>query len=347
MPAFEVFICNQAGLKAIQSLNQLTIAEAYMLGDLNIEGDLIKAISFQEVLSDNNLWIKTWRRVKPMLIGRKKCNPDWIAKHYDSNNLQLLAADFDYNTYTPGHYENDEASLENGAERKLACAFESLNLKAGDSVLDIGCCGWGGFLRYAARRHVRITGITLSRNQKEYTDSLIKENQFNAQVLYHDFFSYKPSEKYDGLVMMGVIEDLSDYSRVMKRIANWVKPGGRVYLDFASAKKPFGTASFITKYIWPGTFRMVFMQQFIDAIRESPFEIISIQNDRRNYYLWSKKVNERWEQNQAEVIQRSNKQLWRMFRILFAGTTSVMNRASHYVTAYRVVLEYPSDFVPG
>jgi len=249
VPAFEVFICNQAGLKAIQSLNQLTIAEAYMLGDLNIEGDLIKAISFQDVLSDNNLWIKTWRRVKPMLIGRKKCNPDWIAKHYDSNNLQLLAADFDYNTYTPGHYENDEASLENGAERKLACAFESLNLKAGDSVLDIGCCGWGGFLRYAARRHVRITGITLSRNQKEYTDSLIKENQFNAQVLYHDFFSYKPSEKYDGLVMMGVIEDLSDYSRVMKRIANWVKPGGRVYLDFASAKKHFGTASFITKYI--------------------------------------------------------------------------------------------------
>ncbi len=89
------------------------------------------------------------------------------------------------------------------------------------------------------------------------------------------------------------------------------------------------------------------MPQFIDAIRESPFEIISIQNDRRNYYLWSKKVNERWEQNQAEVIQRSNKQLWRMFRILFAGTASVMNRASHYVTAYRVVLEYPSDFVPG
>ncbi|RKZ93648.1 MAG: hypothetical protein DRR19_00380 [Candidatus Parabeggiatoa sp. nov. 1] len=86
--------------------------------------------------------------------------------------------------------------------------------------------------------------------------------------------------------MMGVIEDLSDYQRVMKRISKWVMPGGRVYLDFASEKKPFGTRSFITQYVWPGTFRLVFMPQFIDAVRESLFEIINILNDRRNYYLW-------------------------------------------------------------
>ena len=83
-PAFEVHICNQAGLKAIQSLDQLAIIEAYIEGNLNIDGDLIKASAFQDILSDNNFWLKTWRRVKPLLIGRKKCNPDWIAKHYDS-----------------------------------------------------------------------------------------------------------------------------------------------------------------------------------------------------------------------------------------------------------------------
>lgn len=343
-PAFKIHIGNQTGLNAIQSLNQLKIAEAYIEGNIDVEGDLIKTLMFQDLISDQNIWIKTWRHVRPLLVGRKKCNPTWIAKHYDSNNIQLLAADTDYNTYTPGNYETDEDSLEVGAERKLKFAYDSLNLKPNDSVLDVGC-GWGGFLRYAARRNVRVTGITLSNHQKQYTENLIKENNFDAQVLYQDCFSFQAPQKYDGIVIMGVMEDLSDYPRVMKLISSWIKPGGRVYFDFTSAKENFATSSFITKYVWPGKFRMIFMPEFIDAVRNSPFEIMNIYNDRRNYHLWSKKVNERWEEKKAEIVEQSSEQLWRMFRILFAGTASIMDRPSHIATAYRVVLEYPIDFV--
>ena len=137
-PIFEVYLRNQAGLKAFKSLNKLKLAEAYLNTDIDVEGDLIKAISFESSLfMDRNIWLKTWRHLKPKLIGREKCNPAWIAKHYDSNNIQLLATDSDYNTYTPGIYENDEDSLEVGAERKLAFSFQSLKLKPNDSVLDI------------------------------------------------------------------------------------------------------------------------------------------------------------------------------------------------------------------
>jgi len=343
-PSFEVYIRNKTGLKALKSFNQLKIAEAYIAGHLDVQGDLIKALLFQEMLSDKNIGIKTWRRVKPLLVGLIKCNPAWIAKHYDANNIQLLATDENYNTYTQGDYASEEDSLEVGAERKLQCAFDSLNLKPNDTVLDIGC-GWGSFLRYAARRDIHITGITLSKHQKAYTEKLIRDNQFNAQVLYQDFFTFKPTQKYDALVMMGVIEYLSDYSRIMKCIAKFVKPGGRVYLDFATSKLPFGTSSFITKHAWPGTFRMVFLPQFIDAVRKSPFEIVSIHNDRRNYYLWSKKVNERWEAKKADIVAQTSEELWRTFRVIFAGTASVMNKPSHKATAHRVVLEYPVDFM--
>jgi cyclopropane-fatty-acyl-phospholipid synthase len=343
-PEFKIIIKNKNGLRAIKSLNELKVAEAYIKGDLDVEGDFIKAMSIRHALADRNTWIKLWRRLAPMLFGRVKLNPKWIAKHYDLNNIQLMLIDKKYNTYTPGIYESDSDTADEGAERKLDFAFQSLRLKPDDSVLDIGC-GWGGFLRFAARKGAHVTGITLSKDQKKYVEDLIKENNFNAEVLYQDFFSFQPKKEYDGIVMMGVLEDLSDYHRVMSKLPDFLKPGGCVYLDFSASKTSFSTSSFTTKYIWPGTFRPVYMPQLIDAIRESPFEIAALYNDRRNYYIWGKKGHERWMQLKKEVILRTDEQLWRIFRILLAGIAGSMSNPSYSLTAYRMLLELPKDIV--
>ena len=344
-PAVHLYVRNRNGLKALGSLNQLAIIEAYMRGDIDIEGDLIRAMSFQEVLNDSNLWIRTWRWLKPMFLGRVRCNPEWIQKHYDSNNIQLIHADREYNTYTPGIYDDEFDTLEEGAARKLGFAFDSLNLKAGDRVVDIGC-GWGGFLRYAARRNTKVTGITLSKDQLEYTRERIGEEGIEGDVLYQDFFTYQPSEPFDGISMMGVMEDLSDYARVMNRLPHLLKPGGRVYLDFAAAKEPDPTSSFITKYVWPGTFRMVYMPELMQAIVKSPFEIVGLYNDRRNYHLWAKKGLDRWIEQRSQITEMTDDATWRMFAILSAGTSSVMDRRSHCATAFRMVLELPEDAFP-
>lgn len=339
---FELQVKNKAGLKALLSLDQITIAEAYCLDNIDIQGDIVKTLAFQETLSQNNFGIKIWRRLKPILVGRKRCNPAWIAKHYDANNIQVMASDRDYNTYTQGNYEEGD-SLEIGAERKLDFAFQSLKLETNASVLDIGS-GWGGFIRFAARRRVNVTGITLSKHQKEYTEKIINDNQLtNAQVYYQDFFTYQTNQKYDGAVMMGVIEDLSDYYWVMKKLVTLIKPGGRVYLDFATSNKRFSTSVFITKYIWPGTFRMVYLPEFVDAINKSPFEINSMYNDRFNYYYWTWLMQRRWVENKTEVLKKTNEFTWRLFNTLFAGTSAIESTPSYAASAYRVVLELPAD----
>jgi len=343
-PVFDIHIRNERGLSALTSLNKLLIVEAYIQGHLDFEGDLVKASALSIMLEDNNWWIRIWRHLQPLLMGREKLNPQWIAKHYDSGNIQLFAADQDYNTYTPGIYTHDGDTLEAGAERKLEFAFNNLELKTNDGLLEIGC-GWGGMMRYCARRGVIVTGITLSENQKAYCEKLIEENQLIAEVHYQDFFTYRPEEKYDALSIMGVIEDLSDYPRVMKQIATFIKPGGKVYLDFASATALGGTSSFITKYVWPGKFRLVDMTQFIEAVRSSLFEIVAIHNDRYNYYYWSKGVYERWREKKDEILKVTNDQLWRTFDALFASVAAVMIRPQYDITAYRVVLEFPKDRV--
>lgn len=197
--------------------------------------------------------------------------------------------------------------------------------------------------RYSASRGVNVTGITLSKKQKAYVEQKIAEEKLPAQVFYQDFFTYQPQEKYDAISMMGVIEDLSDYRQVMRRLVKWVKPGGRVYLDFAAERERFNTHSFVTKYIWPGTFRMVFMPEFVEAVRESPFELWKVENDRWNYHVWSRQMYERWTRDRAEIEAEHGPRLWRTFQLLYAAVAAMHDRRSHSTTAYRVVLELPAD----
>jgi cyclopropane-fatty-acyl-phospholipid synthase len=341
-PEFDLYIRNDAGMRALRSTSELRIADAYVRGDLDLEGDVVKAMWLRDLLSDRNVWLKIWRRLQPLLLGRERLNPAWIAKHYDSNNIQLLAVDQDYFAYTPGIYLTDEDTLEESSLRKYEFAWESLGLKEGDELLEIGC-GWGGMSRYCARRGVRVTAITLSRDQMKFTQELVRKEGLDATVTYQDFFTFQPGRRFNGISCMGVIEDLSDYPRVMTRFAELLAPGARAYLDFAAGKVPFGTSSFVTKYVWPGTFRMVYMPQLMEAIDHSSIQLVAVYNDRHNYHLWARNGQRRWVENREKVMAAAGEEIFRLFNLLFMGTAGVMNNPSQQVSAYRMVLEYPAD----
>jgi cyclopropane-fatty-acyl-phospholipid synthase len=338
---FDIHIRNQSGMQALQSASELRIADAYVRGDIDIEGDVVKAMWLRNFLSDRNVWLKMWRRVQPLIFGREKLNPEWIAKHYDSNNVQLMALDRDYYAYTPGIYLNDDETLEVSSQRKYEFAWEMLRLQPGQELLEIGC-GWGGMTRFCASRGVRVTGITLSKHQQAFTQNLIDENGYDASASYQDFFTYQPGRRFDAISCMGVIEDLSDYPRVMTRFAELLKPGGRAYLDYAAGKVPFGTSSFVTKYVWPGTFRMVYVPELLAAIDHSAIQLVGLYNDRHNYHLWARNGQRRWVENRAKVVEQAGEELYRLFNLLFMGTAGVMNDPEQKVSAYRMVLELPA-----
>jgi len=336
-PAFELAVRSRAGLAALRSLSELEIAEAYMRGDLDIDGDMLAAMDLRGALHDRRLAIRAWALLAPRLLGRRRMNPGWIAKHYDSGNVQLAALDRDYAVYTPGIYERDDDSLETGARRKLETAFAALSLGPGDSLLDVGC-GWGGMLRFCAARGVLATGISLSRDQLDHARARLAADGLRADALYQDFFSYRPPRRFDAISLMGVLEDLSDYRRVVRRLRAWLRPGGRVWLDFAAVDHRFGMAPFITRHVWPGSFRMVYLPQLVSALAGSGLDVLELRNDRRNYHRWALAGHDRWVERRAEVLAASDERTWRLMRILFAGTAYVMSTDSTIATAYRMVL---------
>ena len=109
----------------------------------------------------------------------------------------------------------------------------------------------------------------------------------------------------------------------------------------AAGKVPFGTSSFVTKYVWPGTFRMVYVPELLAAIDRSPMQLAGLYNDRRNYHLWARNGQRRWVENRAQVLEQAGEEIYRLFNLLFMGTAGVMNDPAQTVTAYRMVLELP------
>ena len=71
--------------------------------------------------------------------------------------------------YTCAYFEREDMTLEQAQIAKFDLALGKLDLHPGMTLLDIGC-GWGGALERAITNYdVNVIGITLSRNQYEYS----------------------------------------------------------------------------------------------------------------------------------------------------------------------------------
>ncbi|KAA8966873.1 cyclopropane mycolic acid synthase family methyltransferase [Mycobacterium sp.] len=72
-------------------------------------------------------------------------------------------------TYTCAYFEREDMTLEEAQLAKIDLALSKLDLEPGMTLLDVGC-GWGGAVARAIEKYdVNVIGITLSRNQYEYT----------------------------------------------------------------------------------------------------------------------------------------------------------------------------------
>ena len=76
--------------------------------------------------------------------------------------------------YTCAYYRDPDGKLEQAQQDKLDRCVASSSLKAGETLLDIGC-GWGSLAIWAAQHYgVRAHGVTLSKAQADYATERIR-----------------------------------------------------------------------------------------------------------------------------------------------------------------------------
>jgi cyclopropane-fatty-acyl-phospholipid synthase len=134
--------------------------------------------------------------------------------------------------YTCAFFERDDMTLEEAQIAKFDLALGKLNLEPGMTLLDIGC-GWGGALKRAVEKYdVNVIGITLSRNQFEYSKNKLAglPTERNIEVRLQGWEEFE--DKVDRIVTIGAFEafKMERYPAFFDRAYDILPDDGRMLL---------------------------------------------------------------------------------------------------------------------
>ncbi len=299
-PRFTVNFKRMIPLTSLMTSTSLSLGEAYMNGDIEIEGDLYDALD--HFLGQMDRFSTNKAALKKLMFPStaKKNQKEEVQSHYDiGNDFYRLWLD-ETMSYSCGYFLHEEDSLYQAQVNKVDYILKKLYLKEGMSLLDIGC-GWGFLLIEAAKKYgVHGTGITLSQEQyKEFKRRILKEHL--EKFLTVELMDYRDLPKYgktfDRIVSIGMVEHVGrdNYQLFMDCAKEILKPGGLFLLHFISALKEHAGDPWIKKYIFPGGV-IPSLREMLSCAAEDGFHTMDVENLRLHYnrtlLCWEKNYRE-------------------------------------------------------
>jgi cyclopropane-fatty-acyl-phospholipid synthase len=326
------------GFAALRSLDEGRIAEAYMSGAIDFDGDMLQLLALRDHVSEWHPLHFLWRFVRPLLIGQTAMNANAIHNHYDRDPEFFLSFLGEPRCYTQAVFEREDEPIEAAFRRKFDFVISSCKLARGSRVFEVGP-GWGAFAEYAGKRGIHVTGITNSRFSQAYMEKLGGRLGLPLRIVFGDVFDHRPEERYDAVVIMGVTEHLPQYGRLLAKCAELLKPGGYLFLDAIAARVKYVSSYFITRYIFPGNHSFLLLHDFLGAVAKSRFKLRSVADDQRSYFLTFRRWALDFEANRDRVVARFGEREYRRFHLYLWGAAHGF--ASDRLQCYRMVLEYP------
>jgi len=359
MPACTIVVANPRALDTmIAEPSEIGLGEAFIHGDLDVEGDIFSVFSISEHLLNRprNLQQKIAEKLATKAYG---AGQRW--KHGALNSTRRDRASISYHydqpvaffepwlgrtlVYSCAYFHGPKDSLDDAQEQKLEHVCRKLRLQPGERFLDIGC-GWGSLLLHAVReRGAEAEGITLSREQADTTRQRIQHARLEnaCQVNLRDYRELGNLEKqFDKIASIGMFEhvglaNLPLYFRIAHRL---VRPGG-LFLNHGISRAPLSPireSSFIDRYVFPDG-RLVTLSDTVTAAEEQGFEVRDVENLREHYELTLRCWVDGLRRHSREVLQHVSKTTYRIWLLYMAGAAAAFRRGD--IGVYQVLLSRP------
>ncbi|WCM69036.1 cyclopropane-fatty-acyl-phospholipid synthase family protein [Clostridium perfringens] len=297
-PEFKLIIKNFPSKKELLSDPSVALGEAYMKGDIDIEGDLQKffesIIRNKDSFMNKNTVFRLASKIKaPSLIKSKKD----IAHHYDiGNDFYSLWLDKTM-SYSCGYFKNTTDTLYDAQMNKIHHILKKLNLKEGQHLLDIGC-GWGYLIIEAAKLYkVKALGITLSEEQFKKAKERIKQEGLEdlVDVQLMDYRNLEKSNlEFDRIVSVGMAEHVghANLPLFFKNVDSVLKESGLFLLHNITNLVETEGNKWITTYIFPGGY-LPTLREELNIAADINFRTLDVESLRLHYM----KTLEEWCKN--------------------------------------------------
>jgi cyclopropane-fatty-acyl-phospholipid synthase len=249
---FEMILNHPGAIKAMFSPPlELSLGEAYIFNDFDLEGDILEAMSLMGDIFANpphlgeiTTLLPVWQRL-PLdhhsdqphrgpahLMGRKHSldrDQTAVRYHYDVGNDFYAVWLGKRMQYSCAYFKSPSDDLDTAQENKLEHICRKIRLQPGDWLLDIGC-GWGGLAVYAAEKYdANVIGITLSQEQYRLAKERISKAGLQEKIdIRLQDYRLLEDVLFDKIVSVGMVEHvgrnkLPEYFSQAYRL---LKPGG-------------------------------------------------------------------------------------------------------------------------
>lgn len=313
----------------------LAFGEAYMTKKIDIEGSVQKVI--ESLYNNKESFLRNSNKYSSLLkmatnnIKNSKKN---IEFHYDiGNDFYKLWLD-DTMTYSCGYFKSKDDSLIQAQKNKVEHILKKLNLKEGETLLDIGC-GWGELITSAAKKYkVKAMGITLSAEQLEKVKERIKKEGLEdlVEVQLVDYRELK-NRTFDKIVSVGMLEHVGQdhLKEYFVAVNNLLNDKGVSLLHCITSTEIGGNNTWINKYIFPGGY-IPAVKELVNCMCDVGFSL----NDAENLRLHYGRTLEHWAENFENALPEIRKtkdeifiRMWRLYLNACAASFNSGNISIH------------------
>jgi len=324
-PAFTLFFRNRQAQSRVLRFGHVGLLEAYFDGGVDCEGDFAKAftVGFESgfdmmpnpLVAMRNRWHEF--RCSNRTIPQAKANARF---HYGLGQAMYRHwLDRVGMMYTCAYWKEGTRTLEEAQRNKIEHVARKLQLKPGESVVDIGS-GFGGFMFHAHEKFgVRVTGVNTTTAQVEMVRGEISRSKLGGDLEVIDTDFRDARREYDKVVSIGTLEHAGrdQLFDVVKAHADAMKPGALGVIHFIGHFGRYETEFFIRNYIFPGGW-IPSLAEAIEAMERVGLEVLDVENLRRHYALtldaWAERFDASWEKIQTLDPVRFNERFRRIWR---------------------------------
>jgi len=353
-------------------ITELGLAEAFLDGDLEIEGDTIgllaSAMRWEGPRPTGTTIRAALRIAASRALGRLGERAGIAARlrgrthsvdrdrqavqhHYDvSDDFYRLFLDEEM-VYSCAYFAPGARSLEEAQKAKLELVCRKLSLEKGERFLDVGC-GWGALVAHAARCHgATAIGITLSENQLTEARRRLASGAPGATVLAEDYRKLAGVERFHKIASVGMMEHvglrrLPEYFAALHRLLH---PGGLLLnhaiadvsadlpaLRFTSQRG----GGFIDRYIFPDG-ELLPIGTVLGAAERAGFEVRDVESLREHYAetcaAWVDRLERRFDEAERLVGRRRA----RAYRLYLASSSAQFQAGR--ISVFQALLAKPDE----